>query len=353
MGAFAASYTAEAFVDQALDRCVPRVESSADAFFRFGELTLRARFAGHGIAPFFTEAIAHCQTDPVRHPELTVYVVDRRTSGVVLPPPCWDWAQADGHGTIRGLEEGFFANFQQDAGVFTLLDFERHTALLWIDDAAALPEWERSFPFRTILHLLLQNGPCVLVHGGAVGTHAGGALLTGRSGAGKSTATLACLGSGLRYAGDDFVLLDTRTHRVFSLYNVAKLDADNLGRFPQFRPLVANPWALPDQKAQVFLHRHRPETLALDFPLTALLAVQHTGRTETRVVPASEAEVLKALAPSTLALLRADARTFGKLTALVRQLPCFRLETGTHLPGIPAAMEAFLNSGERKREKGK
>ena len=61
-----------------------------------------------------------------------------------------------------------------------------------------------------------------------------------------------------------------------------------------------------------------------------------------RLRPATPEEALHALAPSTLYLLRADARLLHALQSLTRQLPAYWLETGTRLPSIPETITALL-----------
>lgn len=263
----------------------------------------------------------------------------------MLPLPCWDWQQADGHGTIHGLSEGYQGYFQQDTGVFTWIAYAEQVAIVWGTDLSNLPEWERSFPFRYVLHKWQEpTNRYVLVHAGAVGTPAGGVLLTGAGGSGKSTSTLACINTALQYAGDDFMLVDLETSVGHSLYNVAKINPDNLDRFPQFQPCIANPNAALDQKLQLYVNQHYPAAMITDFPLKAIMLPRFSGTPHTTVRSATRAEALKALAPSTLALLRADQRTFQKMSRLIQQLPLFWLETGTDLTQIPELILGTLQS---------
>jgi GT2 family glycosyltransferase len=232
--------------------------------------------------------------------------------------------------------------------VFTLLDRVNNRALIWADDLTALPEWERSFPFRTLLHHWLEPTLWVLVHAGGVGQASGGMLLTGKGGSGKSTATLACLDGGLGCAGDDFVLINTQTGIVYCLYNVAKLEADNLSRFPHWEPLVANRASMPQQKGQLFVHQHQPQQVLNQFPLRAIGLPKFSGQSDSSYRPASPADALLALAPSTMALLGARPETFQKLSRLVEQYPLYWLETGTDLTQIPATVRTILSETTSK-----
>lgn len=336
--------TAQIFTQQLLDRCLSYRQQAPARSFRFGNTTLNAIFIGTNDADFFTKAVAHRQVSSALA-DLTVFVVDHKTSAVMLPSPCWDWKQADGHGTIHGLAGGYAGYFQQDTNVFTWVAYAEQIAIVWGTDLTTLPEWERSFPFRYVLHKWQEpSSRYVLVHAGAVGTVAGGVLLTGAGGSGKSTSTLACINTDLLYAGDDFVMIDLEVPFVHSLYNVAKFNVDNLHRFPQFQPLVANPESTLDQKLQVFLHQHYPATVTAGFPLKAIMLPRFSDTKTTTIRSATPAEALKALAPSTLALLRADQRSFQKMSQLIHKLPLFWLETGTDLTQIPECILNILQS---------
>ena len=336
--------TAPAFTQQLSKRCLAYRPQAPARSFRFGNTTLSAVFIGANNPDFFTKAVAHLEVSPGLA-DLTVYVIDHKTSAIMLPPPCWNWQQADGHGLINDLSDGYSGYFQQDTGVFMWVAYAERMAIIWGTDLTILPEWEQSFPFRYVLHKWQEYGNrYVLVHAGAVGTPAGGVLLTGASGAGKSTGTLACINTALHYAGDDFVMIDLESPFVHSLYNIAKINPDNLHRFPNFRPLIDNPDAALDQKFQVYLYQHYPDSVIAGFPLKAIMLPHFSGKTNTTIRWATPAEALKALAPSTMALLRADQRTFQKMSRLVNQLPLFWLETGTDLAQIPALILSTIQS---------
>jgi len=337
-------------VDSFLEEVAHRVDENpalptASFCFEWAQQRIRVILTGIENTDFFTDAIIHrLITEPVDSPDLTIYVVDDRVAETVLPEPFWDEQDLDQYGRLQGIGEDDFAEYASFNQVFTILSRKTGLCVIWVRNVANLPEWERSFPFRTVLYQWFKTSRFIFVHAGAVGTADGGILLAGKGGMGKSTATLACLDSDLRYAGDDFVMIDTETLDVHSLYNVAKLEASNLHRFPKLAPFIANKQSLPQEKGQLFLHFCKPECLILTFPLKAILLPQFTGNEITTLRPATKAEALRALAPSTIGLLRAEPQLLARIAGLVHQLPCYWIETGTQLDTIPATISNWLTT---------
>lgn len=324
----------EKFCHQLFEACSDI--DSIDKSFSFGGEVLNLHFIGdERLCDFFTKAINHLEQN-VWIEGINVWIIDRFSSGMMLPEPPWHWADMDSHGTIATLpNELFYANYQQISNSFTFLDRKNKRGVIWVNDVRELPEWERSFPFRSLLYHCLDADSHLLLHAGSVGTSERGVLLAGRGGSGKSTSTLACLDSPLLYAGDDFMMVDTDSTNLHSLYNVAKLEQDQLKRFPWLRPHVYNKLGEEGEKAQVFLHDCFPKKVINSMPLNAILLPKFTGGVSTTLQPASKADALRALAPSTIALLKTSPSYLQKIRKLVEPLPCYWLMTGTDLKQIP------------------
>ncbi len=183
------------------------------------------------------------------------------------------------------------------------------------------------------------------VHGGAVGWNGVGVLVVGNSGAGKSTTTLACLEAGMEYVADDYLVVDVATATAHSLYSTVKLEPENLERFPSLAPLVANADRLDEQKAIVRLNEHRGDRIVGSLRLCAMVMPHVTGERGSRLVPGSAAAALRVLAPTTSFHLPGYAReVVTKLGALVRSLPCYRLEAGTDLDGVVRTITELIDS---------
>ncbi len=279
---------------------------------------------------------------------LTVCVWDSASTGVPLPPPPWP-LQADAtQGDLRGQSTlRFQADFQftpADAGVLSILDREQALGMYWLSDERHLPDYETAAPLRNLLHWGLAKVSYQFVHAGAVGRAEGGVLLIGKGGSGKSTIALACLEAGLFYLADDYCLLNASpAPEALSLYNSAKVRPDGLLRFPQLARRVDARDRVGVEKAIFFLQRHFPERLILRFPLQAILIPRLTGLAGTTLTPASPAEALRALAPSTLfPLTGTGPAAFQRLASLIRPVPCYYLEAGTDVRRIPGIIAALL-----------
>jgi hypothetical protein len=231
--------------------------------------------------------------------------------------------------------------------IFSIIDVQNRAAYYLKRDASPLPYWEVGSPFRTILHYWLSRQGLQFVHGGAVGSSKGGAILVGKGGSGKSTVSLACLNAGMSYAGDDYCAVQTEgPPYLHSLYSTAKLKGpQDLDRFPHLRGRVWNrDWFTKNgDKATFFLTEWWPEQMSQGFPLRAVLVPHVTGQRDTELGECSEAQALLALSASTVAQLpMAGAPDLDRLGNLVSGLPRYMLYAGTDLAQIPRVISSIL-----------
>lgn len=316
--------------------------------YAIGGYVVRLRFAGPALVPLVTPALAHLAVEPVEAPALTICLWDRASTNTVMPAPPWGPDDVLARGKIRGFNnQRFQTAYRLGLSLFSMLDHERNLGLYWTDDARQFIYHERSFPMRTLFNWWMLRHGRQLTHAAAVGTPAGGVLITGKSGVGKSTTALACLRSELFYVGDDHVLVGHAPGPfAFSLYNSAKLNAHHVEKFPHLLPAISNPDELDTQKALLFLHDHYPEKMIAGVPVQAILIPRVTGQCETRLQRISPATSLTALGPSTLFLMPgSDREIFQNLVSFVRQVPNYRLELGTELAQIPDVIAQLLREG--------
>ena len=330
-----------------------RLEGLTASFARAGDVVAQEyvvggsrvslRFASNALRDRIAPAFAHLAAPPGGAPELTVHLWDSASTGME-PPPRPPAAPGEAAGALYHFHEPPLRGAYQAAfEALSVLDTEAGVAWYWIANARDLPPWEQACPIRQILFWWLAPRGYLQVHGAAVGKPEGGVLIVGPAGSGKSTTALACLGSDLLYAGDDYVAAALEpSPRVASLYNSGKLDPAHLrDRLPQ---LVSKADRLEDEKAILYAERHFPQQTTSGFPLAALLVpAVRADRREPRVVPASRAAAFAALAPSTMFQLHtAGAGELATLSSLVARVPCYTLELGSDLSAVPETISELL-----------
>jgi hypothetical protein len=328
------------------DTCQARRSTSRT--FRLGHCRVHIRYSHPALERRLGRALAHLEATD-EDADLNICAFESARSGVLLPRSPFAVADFHDHGELR-VAGSVRAVFKLSPRTLSMFDEAAGSALWWTQSAHETPSYERAAPFRTILHWWAQRAGAQLVHGAAVGTERGAVLLAGSGGSGKSTAALSCLGSGLRFAGDDYVLVEQAADPVLhSVYCSGKLTRDQLSRFPQLRDLAEHTPSEADGKSIIFLHDHFPHELVRTMPLRAIVLPVVTHATRPVIRRASPSECLVGLAPSTM-FQHPEAergRTFRALVSLTRAVPGFHLEAGPEIAAIPAALEEILSRSAR------
>ena len=171
-------------------------------------------------------------------------------------------------------------------------------------------------------------------------------LLVGRGGSGKSCTTAACLGTPLRFASDDYcvVNLDDQQPSVTSVYSTLKLGEADAGLIASVRYLPSTLY--PRSGKRLFhLVGIEPSPLVEGFPIRAIALPSVVARRDTRVHRVSAGQAMRALAPSTLFQIPGLGRhSFELMARLVRAVPAYRLELGSDRPGVVRALTELLES---------
>jgi hypothetical protein len=308
------------------------------------------RFASGALRERLTPAFAHLAAPPGERseaPGLTVHLWDSASTGAEPPPRPGTPAGEPAGALYHFHEPPLRGAYQPGLEALSILDSEAGVAWYWVANAFEQPSWDQACPIRQILFWWLGSRGYLQVHGAAVGTPTAGVLVVGPAGSGKSTVALACLGSDLLYAGDDYVAvtLEPSPH-VASLYSSGKLEPSHVhGLLPHLLPLLANRDRLDSEKAILYAAQHFPQQTTSGFPLAAVLVpTVPTARREPQIVPASRAAAFAALGPSTMFQLHtAGAGELATLRSLVARLPCYSLELGSEPSAIPGAISGLLS----------
>jgi hypothetical protein len=305
---------------------------------RFAGRGVRLRFAGEALAQALLPAVAARVVNEVGGDvgvTIGLWASDARA------PLGWGPGDVGPRGLVRGSRRDRIAAVHESfSGVLTLVDRAAGRILYRVRDVAGLPWWERAAPLRPALFFALGASGGQLVHAGAVGDLIrGGALLAGPSGSGKTTVALAALEHGLRYVGDDYVLLDRGV--AWNLYGTAKLNVA-----AGHHPTAASPGSglAAGEKLVIDVAAHSGDSLVDALPVRAVVVPCIRGR-DTHLVAITPLEAMLALAPSTAFQMPFDrGAVVATLAGLVRSVPCYRLEVGDRSGDLAAAIGDALDS---------
>ncbi len=332
-------------VDETFQRAVSKLGGTHDFDFSIAGHIVRLSFAGTATVAALTRALAHLRVHGVTTAEITIQIWEVQESGIAPPPPIWGTDAYAQRGEVRGFNDARYATvFHPDGRVLFVYDAVERRGTVVVFDTADLPAYERAAPLRPILTQALALYGTQYAHAGAVGFPDGGVLLAGKSGAGKSTTSLACLNSDLLFAGDDYCALQVDKQPIaHSLYNSAKGTSQTVAHLPFLEPYIQFWDTEGSAKAIWYLYEHLPHKMISQFPLCAILLPRVTRQVSTHLISAPPHAALVALAPSTIQQLpNADAQVLRRLAVIARHLPCYYLDVGTDMAQIPQTIENFL-----------
>lgn len=342
-------------VNLGFERSLTQSEAPSCQQYQVGPHGIRLRYAHASLERYFGRALGHLHSNGASAPDLTIHIWESPTaelplllSGFIdLLGTHW-WRYGDSRGELVHYSGGRLrAAFYPYPNRLSVLDLDTNTGYLWVEDAQELPYHEIGSSCKVILHWWLAQQQIQLVHAGAVGTEAGGVLIAGPGGSGKSTTCLTCLGSPLGYASDDYSLVAlSPTPTVYSLYNTAKLKGpEDIARFPHLKEHISNRENLDTEKATLFVHEVAPQKVMPQFPLKALLIPTVTGKPDTTYQPLSPGKALMSLSISTIFQLPgAHKNALGFMAAVARSVPCYRLNLGTRLAEIPDVIAEIIEA---------
>jgi hypothetical protein len=324
-----------------------RVQTS---WWRIAGRTVRGRVAGRGLAERVGQAFTHLRIDDPGSapPDLMIDLWDGEETAVASPATIFHgmpgWHDSGGLSTVSADRLYYLHELFESRAI---LNRAAQRIIGWTASSERLSLYERGKPFRVLLSVWLHDRGIQVIHAALVAKGGRGILLPGRGGAGKTTSALACLLAGLEYLGDDYVGLERLSDSAFvghSLYDSTWLEPDHLLRFP---PLIAHairgalPW---ERKRLVHLSEVFSQHLARTVPIHLVALPRRTGAPKTRSRPASKAEAVLAMVPTSIFELtpRVGPEGFARLVTLASRLPTHWLELGEHPSDVPACLEGLL-----------
>jgi hypothetical protein len=219
--------------------------------------------------------------------------------------------------------------------------------------AAAGEVWLLSHPIVTLpLYEAAKRRGRFHLHAACVALGDRGLLIAGASGAGKSTLALALARAGFAFLGDDTVFLApapaaapgaSSDLRVLAFPDEVDIADQTAALLPELRPLLGRPKARGAPKRQFRVEDVYAAALAVECRPAAVVFPRVAGGAASRLAPMRPDDALLELAPNVLLVEpRSSQAHLDILAALVRQTPCYRLETGTDLDALPAYLRPLV-----------
>lgn len=315
---------------------------AAPAIFKFVIAGKHIHFHiyGEAGARMFPIAFEHQEPSYVETPDLIIHAWD---STLVGTDPIAPWDDPD-YMKATEPDAEFFGAYVMGEESLSFYDKKTDTGYFWMQDASNFCDWGSGAPLRAILHWFLNANDIHLIHGAVIGHDTKGILITAKSGSGKSTTALASIIAGMDYVSDDYAAMEHTGDSVtaHSLYQSGKVTRTGLEFFPELKPIVWNKHFSGAQKAVVFMRDLFPDQVKTSLPLRAVLIPRITGG-ETRIIPANRVEALVAIAPTTMMQLpMAETRKLSILKSIIEKVPCYYLDLGPDVRGVPDVIKSFL-----------
>jgi hypothetical protein len=267
-----------------------------------GPLRLRIDFVTPELAAAFSPAFAGATSAAAQvADDGEVWQITVASGSGGTPAPALVPAERGGDMRLGAGPEAYVLWMGRHAPTLYAVDLERRQALYWVEDAAAIPAWERSRPFLPILQVMLDATPWIAVHAAAIARDGGAVMLTGPGRAGKTTLALAALKAGWRYCGDDYVLLRTDVPEVAPLFATARLRDDMAARFPWIGTVLREvSQELGERRHELVLGGQGGGGVIGGAELKAMLLLDRRGAEAPQFGPATRTAVLSTLMANTL-----------------------------------------------------
>lgn len=266
-------------------------------------------------------------------------------------PPPFPWPQA---GQVAGLREwaadGYrFSQFGADLAVVGL-EVRTGRAVGYVQSPDQLPAAFFSGLLFTMIYQALRPFDYFLLHAAALSWQGAGVLITGPSGAGKTTTMLQCVRAGFQFIADDATLLDLQADgrvRAVSTLNTMHVTPQTIGLFPEL--------ALPAQdtrgdKTTLFLPEIYPGVMAAAAEVGLLIVPSLHGPRDGSFEPLSARAVLADALPLSVDLSQPEAAAahLDLLFHLVSTVRCYRLHVPPQIGLAPERIKAEI---QRQKER--
>jgi hypothetical protein len=306
-------------------------EALSTADFVVADWKVRLRSTSPEITEIYSSRLRSRKPLAVNSSCLTLNLFEASVLGWASPESYSEWRGPPGHFESIVAKLGFRGVFHKaiegepGRDPCTIFDPNRQMGVQLIETMNNLPPWDVGAPCRILLNMgAVSRGWCLL-HAAALSVGDDGVLIIGPGGAGKSGTTLAGVSTGLKTAGDDYVLVCPTTPPVaFRVYNIFKQDRDRLSRISGLVGATTRLKTNWNNKLEFDPEDVFPECIVERVRLHAILAPKIAYEPRTRLLKIDPQCVFQQLAPSLWTQLPGtQVSGFRFATWLTRSLPAY------------------------------
>lgn len=296
---------------------------------------LRVNLVGEGMSGRLAAGLL--TGDAAGTPSSEIWAFDTAGTGVKPPPPPWGRSayQEQRDELIGFSEPPTIATWDQEFATLSIYDEPARQGVQWIRDAAGLHPGEGGAPMRNLLRWALGADDVHVLHAAA----AGGVLLCGLSGAGKSTTSFACLLAGLDFTADDHCAVRISPDGVTAdaIFAFSRATPETMQLLPGLNDFSADVELDWNNKKRLRVADRIVRSQAINAIVLPVRAEQ-TGDPR-RLDPQ---EALRRMTVGNLLMMPgATGRTLGALRQLLEQLPAWELPVGDDLAAVADRVAAL------------
>lgn len=259
-------------------------------------------------------------------------------------PPPFPWPDAGELGGLREWADGGY-RFSQYGGV-AVVGFEVATgrAVGYVRMPEQLPAAFFSGLLFTTIYQGLRAFDYFLLHAAALSWQGAGVLITGPSGAGKTTTMLQCVRAGFQFVADDATLLHLQSDgqvRAVSTLNTMHVTRQTSALFPELAVPVQDQRG---DKTTLFLPEIYPQAMASSAMVRLLLVPSLHGPRDGSLEPLSARAVLADALPLSVDLSQPEAATahLDLLFHLVSTVRSYHLHLPPEIGAAPELIKAAI-----------
>lgn len=226
--------------------------------------------------------------------------------------------------------------------ILSCIDTNTGEAYYYVAQADRVPDYEICTPMRMLFNWRCAAHDALMVHAAAVGYDGIGALIIGKSGAGKSTTSLHCLLDGMDYLGDDYVAITGPVPTVaHHLYRGCKVMDDALEKLPELLPAVT----MRNQQSSknIVILNESMGNLVSSLEIVAIVrpCVCHAARTS--FSPLSPMQAVTEFAGSTILQMPGTGKyMLRELAKFCASIPAYEMAMSSIPVEISTALKDFL-----------